>query len=108
MKKNFQTEIIDSGIRLMIISVKSGFSLLRSCIIKSKYYCMLSKYSVENYTRTLLGPEYFIYTPQFRKLGIQPVKQLGKKILVLLGRLTLVIIPSISGTYIENKKFKPI
>jgi len=84
-EKNFQTEIIDSGIRLMIISVNPDFHYYAHVLLNQNIIACYQKYSVENYTRTLLGPEYFIYTPQFRKLGIQPVKQLGKKIFVSFG-----------------------
>jgi UDP-2,4-diacetamido-2,4,6-trideoxy-beta-L-altropyranose hydrolase len=84
-EKNFQTKIIDSGIRLMIISVNPDFHYYAHVLLNQNIIACYQKYSVENYTRTLLGPEYFIYTPQFRKLDIQPVKQLGKNIFVSFG-----------------------
>ena len=83
--KNFQTEIIDSGTRLMIISINPDFHYYAHLLLNQNIIACYQNYSVENYTRTLLGPEYFIYTPQFRKLGIQPVKQLGRNIFVSFG-----------------------
>ena len=84
-KKEFQLNIIGADIRLMLITVNPDFHYYAHIVLNQNIIACHQNYSVENYTRPLLGPEYFIYTPQFRKIGIQPVKPIRKNIFISFG-----------------------
>lgn len=84
-EKEFQLNIINSGSRLMIITVNTNFHYYAHILLNQNIIACYQNYSAENYTRKLFGPSYFIYTSQFRKLGLQPVKPIGKNIFVSFG-----------------------
>ncbi|HVX26657.1 MAG TPA: hypothetical protein VHB70_09965 [Parafilimonas sp.] len=84
-EKEFQLNIINSGLRLMIITVNNHFHYYAHILLNQNIIACHQNYSTENYTRKLFGPSYFIYTPQFRKLGLQPAKPIGKNIFISFG-----------------------
>jgi UDP-2,4-diacetamido-2,4,6-trideoxy-beta-L-altropyranose hydrolase len=84
-EKEFQLGIIDAGIRLTIITINTNFHYYANILINQNIIACYQNYSTETYTRKLFGPFYFIYTPQFRKLGLKPAKPIGKNVFISFG-----------------------
>jgi spore coat polysaccharide biosynthesis predicted glycosyltransferase SpsG len=83
--KEFQLAIIHSQIKLMIITVNPDFHYYAHILLNQNIIACFQKYSTEDYTHKLFGPEYFIFNKHFRTLGLQPLKPLGKKIFIAFG-----------------------
>jgi len=83
--KEFQLAIIHSRIKLMIITVNPDFHYYAHILLNQNIIACFQKYSTEDYTHKLFGPEYFIFNKHFRMLGLQPLKPLGKKIFISFG-----------------------
>lgn len=81
----FQQKIVAADILLMTITVNPSFHYYAHILFNQNIIALGQNYSSENYTRLLFGPEYFIYAPRFRQLGMQSVKPVGKKIFVAFG-----------------------
>jgi UDP-2,4-diacetamido-2,4,6-trideoxy-beta-L-altropyranose hydrolase len=107
-EKEFQLAIIDSGIKLMIITINPDFHYYAHMLLNQNIIACYQKYTTESYTRRLFGPQYFIFSDQFRKLGTQPPKHIGKNIFISFGsadpcHYTLQLVDRILKTKSLNK-----
>jgi len=84
-KKEFQLSIINSGTGLMIITIDPAFHYYANILLNQNIIASYQNYTTESYTRKLFGPEYFIFNEQFRKIGLRPVKPIGKNIFIAFG-----------------------
>lgn len=77
--EHFQKRIINSGIKLMHITVNPDYHYFSHILLNQNIIALDQEYLTENYTKKLLGPEFFIFNSKLRnfnlnhnKLYVQP------------------------------------
>lgn len=82
----FQKTLINNRLKLMHITIKNQFRYWSHIVLNQNIIALNQKYLVENHTRLLLGPEYFIFNKQFRNRPPQRELQPNRKnLLVVFG-----------------------
>lgn len=84
--EDFQKTLISSNLKLMHITIKNQFRFWSHIVLNQNIIALSQKYVVENYTKLLLGPEFFIFNKQFRnRLPQRGGHKDGKNLLVVFG-----------------------
>jgi UDP-2,4-diacetamido-2,4,6-trideoxy-beta-L-altropyranose hydrolase len=66
--KDFQLAVINAEIKLMYITLNSDLHYYAHIVLNQNILALSQRYSVESYTKKLLGPKYFILDKSFKEI----------------------------------------
>lgn len=70
--EHFQKRIINSGIKLMYITINSEYYFYSHIILNQNIIALEQEYKSKSYTKKLLGPDFFILSEKLREFNISP------------------------------------
>ena len=76
-EENFQKSIIKHKVKLMYITLYADIHYYCHYILNPNIISLTQKFSLENYTKSFLGPQYFILDDKFK--NIKPNKAVTQK-----------------------------
>lgn len=82
----YQQAVKSSGVRLVVIDDLAREHFVADVVLNQNIDARADRYSVEPYTRLLLGPRYALLRPEFRADGTLPqVLETPRRVLIMMG-----------------------
>ncbi|WP_420401443.1 hypothetical protein [Flagellimonas sp.] len=82
---DFQNAVIQTGTKLMIITVNPNFKYVSHLILNQNILSLSQNYDTSKETRALFGPEYFIYKLEYRDEGVRKKTKTNGDVLIAFG-----------------------